>query len=148
MVDLNAVWKLDTRFPVPGINGFRVIDRARIRAFTGYDNTHGSEVDHGDEEMVFVTETGTVYHRDLNCSHLKISISSTTRSDVGKKRNMNGGKYYPCEYCGGGKCENLFITEDGDRYHTKATCPGLKRTIHTVPLSATGGKPPCSSCGY
>ena len=148
MIDLNAVWHMKVFFPLPGVKGFKVIDRARVRAFTGYDNT--GRVDRSgeeEEEMVFITEKGTVYHRDRNCRHLKIDIRQTTRGSVGKERNMNGGKYYPCEYCGGGSGDRLYITEDGDRYHSRISCPGLKRSIHTVPISKVGGRPPCSHCG-
>lgn len=147
MIDLNAVWRMKLFFPLPGVKGFRVIDRARIRAFTGYDNTRREDRSEEEEEMVFITEKGTVYHRDRNCSHLNINIRHTTRTAVGRERNNAGGKYYPCEYCGGGNGENLYITDDGDRYHTKISCPGLKRSVKTVPISETGGRPPCAACG-
>ena len=147
MIDLNAVWRMKVKFPLPGVQGFRVIDRARIRAFTGYDNSRGRGGEEGEEEMVFVTETGTVFHRDRNCSHLNIHISVTDPGDVKNRRNTSGGKYYPCEYCGRGS-GTLYITEDGDRYHSKISCPGLKRTIRCVPISEVGGRGPCSRCGF
>ncbi len=147
MIDLNAVWRMKVRFPLPGVQGFRVIDRARIRAFTGYDNNRGRGGEEGEEEMVFVTETGTVFHRDRNCSHLNIHISVTDPGDVKNRRNTSGGKYYPCEYCGR-ESGTLYITEDGDRYHSKISCPGLKRTIRCVPISEAGGRGPCSRCGF
>lgn len=148
MIDLNAVWKMKIMFPLPGINGFKVIDRARIRAFTGYDNTRRLDRSGESEEMVFITEKGTVYHRDRNCRHLNIRISTVNRVSVKGLRNSSGGKYYPCEYCGKGTGDNLYITEDGDRYHTKISCPGLKRTVKTVPISEVGGRGPCAKCGY
>lgn len=147
MIDLNVVWKMKIMFPLPGINGFKVIDRARIRAFTGYDNTRRVDRSGESEEMVFITERGTVYHRDRNCRHLNIKISTVNRASVKGMRNSSGGKYYPCEYCGKGTGDNLYITEDGDRYHTKISCPGLKRTIKTVPISEVGGRGPCARCG-
>lgn len=147
MIDLNTVWKMKIPFSIPGIQGFRVADRARIRAFTGYDNTRREDRSKEDEEMVFITDKGTVYHRDRNCKHLNIKISRIDGSKVGKARNSNGGKYYCCEYCGKKGGDRYYITEDGDRYHTKLSCPGLKRTIRTVPLSETGGRPPCADCG-
>ncbi len=147
MIDLNAVWNMKVFFPLPGVKGFKVIDRARIRAFTGYDNTRRADRSEEDEEMVFITENGSVYHRDRNCRHLNINIRQTSRAAVGRERNMNGGKYYPCEYCGGGSGDGLYITEDGDRYHTKISCPGLKRSIRCIPISEVGGRPPCSQCG-
>ncbi len=147
MIDLNTIWRMKVFFFLPGVEGFKVVDRARIRAFTGYDNTRREDRAEEDEEMVFITEKGRVYHRDRSCRHLNINIRQTSKASVGRERNCNGGKYYPCEYCGGGSGDALYITEDGDRYHTKISCPGLKRSIHTVPISEVGGRPPCSHCG-
>ena len=147
MIDLVAVWKTDIPFIPDELRAVKVIDRARVRAFTGYDNTHrSSEKTDEDETIVFVTDYGRVYHRDRNCSHLKLNIESVNRSDLKARRNDYGGKYYECEYCGRKCGEKCFITTDGDRYHSSLTCPGLKRGIHEVFLSDTE-LPPCSSCG-
>lgn len=148
MIDLSAVYKIRTDIPFLGSPSFKVADRARIRAYTGYDNTSSQDIG-TDEEMVYVTEHGTVYHRNRRCRHLDLTIRETTPASVGTERNAGGGKYYPCEHCGKGKVsdgDDLYITEDGDRWHSSVTCPGLKRTIRVVPLSETG-LPPCSDCG-
>ncbi len=149
MIDLAVVYKIRTDLPILGSPSFKAVDRARIRAFTGYDNTGNDDRDDTDEEIVYVAENGVVYHRNRNCSHLALVIRETNHANVGTERNSAGGKYYPCEYCGkkAGNGEDLFIAEDGDRWHTKVTCPGLKRTIRAVPLSEAGGLPPCSDCG-
>lgn len=146
MIDLNAVWRMKTPVPLPGVTGFKVIDRARIRAFTGYDNTGKRDRYKDEEEIVYITERGTVYHRKRSCPHLNISIHKTDRGSVGALRNSGGGKYYPCEYCGGGSSGTLYVTDDGDRYHTKISCPGLKRTVKAVPISEVGGRGPCHDC--
>ncbi len=147
MIDLAAVWRTDIPFIPDELRSFKIIDRARVRAFTGYDNTHGSEDESEEEDtIVYVTDYGRVYHRSRACSHLKLSISSVKKSEVGSKRNEYGAKYYKCEYCGDKASTAYFITTDGDRYHTSRTCPGLKRTIHEVYLSETD-LPACSDCG-
>ena len=149
MIDLIASYKVDTPFDIFGIRNFGVLNRARIRAFTGYDNTHRKESDSKeDEETVFITEHGTVYHRNINCSHLKITVRETTMEGVSKERNENGGKYYPCEFCGGrASSGRLYITSEGDRYHSTITCSALKRGIQAVPLSKVGGRRACKTCG-
>ena len=147
MVDLVASYKIKTPFSFLGINGFKVVDRARVRAFTGYDNTRREDLSSGDDEIVFVTDYGEVYHRSRSCRHLDLNIRETNMDAVGNERNNNGAKYYPCEYCGGGS-GHLYITDDGDRYHSSITCPALKRGIHAVPLSSVGGRSPCSACGH
>ncbi len=147
MIDLNAVWRMKALFPFPGVTGFRVIDRARIRAFTGYDNTRREDRSREEEEIVFITRTGSVYHRSRDCRHLNLNIQRTDRASVSGLRNNNGGRYYPCEYCGGGSSDCLYVTDDGDRYHTRLSCPGLTRTVRAVPISEVGGRRPCHDCG-
>ena len=148
-IDLIASYKVDTPFDIFGIKNFRVLNRARIRAFTGYDNTHRKTSDsEEEEETVFITEHGTVYHRNINCPHLKITVRETTKALVGAERNDNGGKYYACEFCGGKASDGtLYITSEGDRYHTTVTCSALKRGIRAVPLSEAGGIRACKTCG-
>jgi hypothetical protein len=105
--------------------------------------TEGSE-----EEMVYVTESGEVYHRDVDCMHLKVKVESVDKKDLSHLRNRDGKIYYACEYCGGNVgAGNVFITGFGTRYHTSVSCPGLKRKIYTIPISEAAGKRPCSSCG-
>ncbi len=147
MIDLAVVWKTDIPFIPDELRPVKIIDRARVRAFTGYDNTHGSESGSDEEEtIVYVTDYGKVYHTSRECSHLKLTIMTVGRSEVKSKRNEYGAKYYECEYCGDKSSTGYFITTDGDRYHTSRSCPGLKRTIHEVYLSETG-LPACSACG-
>ncbi|MCR5626664.1 MAG: pilus assembly protein [Lachnospiraceae bacterium] len=149
MVDLIASYKVDTPFDIFNIRNFTVLDRARIRAFTGYDNTgRQSGLDEEEEEIVYITEHGTVYHRDRSCSHLNFNIRTADESMLSSERNNSGGKYYPCEFCGGGSGGIHYITDDGDRYHSSLTCPALKRGIRAVPISKVGGRRPCRDCGY
>jgi len=118
-----------------------------IRKWTGY-NVLSTENIEEDEEYVYITESGTVYHRSRDCSHLKITISVVKASEVSVKRNDYGQKYRPCEKCAAGQSTGLvFITDKGDKYHNSAGCSGLKRTIKTVKLSEVGGRGPCSLCG-
>lgn len=149
MIDLIASYKVDTPFDIFGIENFRVMNRARIRAFTGYDNTHRKDSDsEEDEETVFITDHGTVYHRNINCSHLKITVRETSKETVSNERNENGGKYYACEFCGSrASSGRLYITSEGDRYHTSLNCSALKRGIKAVPLSKVGDKRACKTCG-
>ena len=118
-----------------------------IRKWTGYNVMSTTSVKE-EEEYVYITESGTVYHRNRDCSHLRISVSVLKASDIGSSRNAYGKKYLPCEKCASGSSTGLvFVTDKGDRYHNSAACSGLKRTILTVPISETGGRGPCSLCG-
>ena len=91
-----------------------------------------------------------VYHKDIHCTHLDLSIHAASASDLTKLRNENGGKYHACEKCvhGGNASKNVYITNQGDKYHTSLTCSGLKRTVYTARISEVPGKRACSKCGY
>lgn len=116
-------------------------------AWTGYElsGQGGSE----DAEIyVYVTETGTVYHKNRGCSYLNPSIRQVLVADLEKLRNESGAIYYACPLCDGRNLgEACYITDYGTNYHTYTMCPGLKRTIYEVKLSEVHGKGPCSKCG-
>ena len=101
-----------------------------------------------DEQIVYVTETGTVYHKIPGCTHIKLSIETTTYDAVKDLRNSYGGKYSPCEKCGKGAkyAGVLYITETGDRYHTSIKCSGLKRSVTGIKISEVGERGKCSRC--
>lgn len=100
------------------------------------------------EEIVYVSETGIVYHRDSHCTYLELSIQMANRTEIDAKRNESGETYKPCELCGRGNSSAVYITSHGNRYHSSLQCSGLKRTIYAVPLSEVVGKGACSKCGH
>ena len=121
-----------------------------MHIFNGYE--HGLNSNSNStytEEYVYVTEFGTVYHRNIECSHIKLNIIKTDGKAVGKLRNKSGGKYKRCEHCKARKKDGvLYVTPDGDRFHNTINCSGLKRTIKSIPLSQAVKKyAPCSGCG-
>lgn len=127
-------------FPVPPLS---YEESMRIKAWTGYEkNTFGE----GREPVVYVTETGLVYHTDYHCSHLELKIQRIAFADTETQRNHDGGKYYPCEKCMHGSYGRVYITENGNRYHGSLSCSGLKRTIYAIPVSEAVGKGACSRC--
>ena len=116
------------------------------RKWTGWEAE--DETDESDP-IVYVAETGTVYHRTEMCTYLNLSITSVETSVIEQQRNANGGKYYACERCIRSETlpECLYITEQGNRYHASLDCSGLKRTVQKIYLSEVGGRKPCSRCG-
>lgn len=148
-IDLVVTYRMETPLPMFSIHTISMRQRVHTRAFTGVKR-RGKEERHTDK-IVYITETGRVYHCDIECTYLKLSISQIRYGDLVTKRNESGGKYKPCEKCGSSKdkTENMpvWITNYGDRYHTTASCSGLKRHIKEIPLSEAGGRPPCSKCG-
>ena len=122
---------------------FQITETVSVRNWTGYEPG-----DTGSSDMVYVTENGTVYHEDRNCTYLNLSIKTVTAAELSSKRNSSGGIYYACESCGGESSASgiYYITTYGDAYHTSLTCSGLKRTVYLVSRDETE-LPACSKCG-
>lgn len=129
-----------------GFPGMLMGNHCRVKPWTGYIPCGFGEYAETYEPNVYITERGTVYHMDYDCTHLQLSIEPVQKSTVGSHRNEDGGKYYPCEYCGKMIGTIVYITTQGDRYHASLNCKGLKRSIYKVPLSEVGGRGPCSRC--
>lgn len=132
-----------TLFPLPKLY---ILSRGYVRAWTGRDGTNGDGSTAGNGEMVLVTVNGSVYHKDPNCTHIKLSIKTVNQAIVESLRNQSGGKYHPCENCGGGY-GSVYITDTGNRYHSSLGCSGLKRGLLLIPASEVEGWQSCSRCG-
>lgn len=106
----------------------------------------------GDEEekdTVYVAENGSVFHRDAECTYLKITVRPVGIEQLPKERNASGGKYYPCEYCDETSGEVVYIAEYGDRYHTTVSCRSLRRSVSEISEEEAlqRGLRACSKCG-
>ncbi|MBE5825169.1 MAG: pilus assembly protein [Butyrivibrio sp.] len=149
IVDIVADYKVHPIIPIIGFGEFPVEGRFYGHAWTGYDLSDGFENEEITEEMVYVTEHGEKYHKDIDCKYLHVSARSVGFEEAKSLRNNDGSRYRACEYCGekvaGG---NVFITDYGNRYHSRVDCAGLKRKIYTIPISEVGGRGPCSACGF
>ena len=133
---------------------FDVVQRVRTRAFVGMACEQEAGLDEQEddenEEYVYITKTGTVYHKIANCTYLKFSIRPVPSQELANLRNQSGGIYYPCESCMSNQeltVGTYYITTYGDRYHRHTTCNKLKREISKVKLSEVGNRRPCSKCG-
>lgn len=145
--ELKARFKVKLPFPYFSSNGLECEESMRIKGWNGYIQEFFSASD--DEDIVYVTETGVVYHLDARCTYLEPSVRSANIEDIEKLRNDSGGKYYQCPLCINKNIsyETIYITDYGDRYHTERNCSGIKRKIYAVPRSEVKGKAVCSKCG-
>lgn len=148
-IDLVVTYTMKTPFSSIFHDSIRMRQRVHTRAFTGVEKR--GYANEQANKTVYITPTGRVYHEDLECTYLKLSISKIFFSDLERKRNESGGKYKECEKCGRGNdisaTSPIWITNYGDRYHRTKSCSGLKRTIQKMDLSQVGNRTACSKCG-
>lgn len=153
--DIEIVAKYQVRNPIMlfGLQEMEMIQGVKLRGWNGYQlpplYTIIEREDDEKEKIVYITESGTVYHLSRTCSHISLSVELV----IGKptnRRNKNGGKYYACESCCTSKeseFETFYITSYGTRYHMDKDCSKIKRTVKEVPLSKVGDKVACKRCG-
>lgn len=144
--EIDLVASYDISFPIAifGRQTFSVLQRSKNRKWIGWD---ASETFDGTN--VFVTKTGAVYHTKLSCTYLHPVIQSCPYEQVGKKRNLEGGRYQSCQICKAKrtKGKTVFLTEYGNVYHSSLGCSSLKRTIYRRKIEEVQGMPCCHKCG-
>ena len=129
---------------------FPVVQKVRIRSFNGH--AVPSKLNHKeptDKEMVYVTEHGSVYHTNPNCTHINIYIQSLSSDLIYSARNQNGAKYYKCEYCFKGSQELpqvVYVTKTGTCFHKSTACQSLTRNVTYVPLEEVSHLRECNRC--
>lgn len=140
-IHLNASYRI--RFLFLPVRGFTIpVEQATShRVWTGREMEETEE-----EEIVYIAESGKVYHTALSCTYLSLKINEVKRSKVGDLRNAEGGKYYECELCRDTGGTNVFISTYGARFHYDKNCSGLKRTIESIPISKVGDRTLCKRC--
>ena len=121
----------------------RMSNQLYIRMWTGYSSTQRVQ-----EDYVYITENGNVYHITPDCTHLKLSIVSIVGESIQTARNDYGERYEACDKCCGARLESIYyITKKGDKYHEQLSCSGLKRTVSCVLKSSVEDKSLCQRCG-
>lgn len=149
-IDIIVTYSVSPWARLAGFRSFRMANRYYAHIWNGY-RLSGSEEAGEEAQIVYVTESGTVYHMSMECTHLSLSIQPVPSSVVDDMRNQGGGRYYPCSRCANGASEPhiFYITDEGDRYHYNPQCSGLKRTTASMTLEQAldAGYRPCSRCG-
>ena len=109
----------------------------------------GKQLTTSEDEYVYYTDTGEVYHLTTTCNYLDLSIHTANYSQIGALRNRSNHRYSACSCAVANISANsmVYITDYGECYHADPACSGLKRTVYHIPLSETEGRRPCSKCG-
>ena len=127
-VDIAVTYQIPLPVRFFGLGDISIAQHAVAHRWVGFDPKEGKGQD---DETVYVTEYGSAYHRNLECSYLNPSIHAVAYASVDDKRNASGHKYYPCPLCGG-KAVTVYITTYGENYHSDIGCSGLKRMIRST----------------
>lgn len=141
---LNASYDMRLPCPLLGSYTYHLTQCARSRKWIG--NRSLLEDAAGEDEWVYITPEGKVYHRSLSCNYLDLSIRAVNQSKLIMERNASGKRYRCCETCGGSARGTVYITSYGTRYHSSLSCSGLKRTIYMVKITQVGGRGACGKC--
>ena len=144
IVQMHVKYKILLPIRLFGRLGMSCEDGFRIKGWNGYQK-EGMFTPR--EDIVYITETGIVYHKDYHCTYLDLSIQMAAKTQIQTMRNEVGEKYYACERCGMSAGNRVYITKQGNRYHSSLGCSGLKRKIYAIPKSEVMGKGACSRCG-
>jgi hypothetical protein len=116
----------------------------RVKPWLGYSNPSDKPED---GQIVYITETGTVYHENYSCTHLKLSIQFVPSFTLNELRTESGGIYHSCNRCvHGNSMAGVYITDYGSNFHNSLNCSGLKRTVRAVEKSSIPGMRGCSRC--
>lgn len=144
------------KFPIGffGRINTHVTQSARSRMWIGDDPSEGGvykkEASDKESELVYVAETGVVYHNSRECAYLDLNIKMIPSSAVSGERNSSGHIYYPCSKCHPvkGASDYLYITTYGTVYHNSLSCSGIKRTVYRIEKeeATSSGKGGCSKC--
>ena len=124
-------------------NQIQIVQRARMKAWTGRDLTQQLN-------LVYMTDGGTVYHTNIDCTYLSLNIEKTSYLEMTQRRTGSGSKYKACSICVNKKIADsqvVFITKEGKKYHTDINCRGLTRRVITLDISQVETKNACSKCG-
>ena len=151
-LDLVLSYRIRSVFVFPLRLDFPVVQRSCRRLWTGTKvrKEEAEEEEEPEENIVYVTANGSVYHLTKTCQVLALRTETVAYLTVGSLRNESGGKYYACKRCTLGETPpvSVIITIPGARYHYSADCPSLIRYITEISLSEAEEKyRPCHFCG-
>lgn len=94
-------------------------------------------------EMVYITESGSVYHTSASCSHIDIKVYETKKKQISKK-------YDACQKCCKKQVienrDSVYYTKTGECYHITKNCSSLKRLVRMVDIEQVGNLSMCKRC--
>ncbi len=145
VMELSAKYRVKIPVVMFGIAPITYEEKLRVKMWNGYVSSMYEGVN---EHLVYVTETGMVYHVDPHCTYLDMSVHSVWREEIEEQRNQSGARYHACESCVSNHEERdiYYITDYGTRYHISLECKKIKRNVYAIPMEEAYGLGGCSKC--
>lgn len=136
--------------PIFGENTYQIqlSNRCYFREWIGTSIDNRS-LDIDEDRIVFITNTGTVYHLTDTCTYINLDVKQVRYEEVAELRNEAGAKYKSCKSCVTGKLKAddiVFVTEDGTRFHSNRVCSKITRTVIKIKKAEVGERTLCSRC--
>ena len=151
VLDLVMDYEISMPFPVLGLSSLHRTIRCWRRCWTGREGRYGERDSDGgeDEQIVYIGKNSTRYHPDRNCHYLSNRLTAVSWEHMAEKRNINGGKYYPCVSCGkeAAKGSTVYIMSSGSRYHSRQDCKSITAYVRAVRRKDVKHLGACSYCG-
>lgn len=143
-LDIKLTYEVSPLTGLAGFARFRMANRYVVHLWNGYE-IPDNPIEAG---LVYVAETGAVYHDERNCSFLCVSVKGTEPESLDYLKTRNDLPFEACQRCCFGEMpEIIYVTEDGSSYHYAANCSSLKRTVAAVPADKIPSElRPCSRC--
>ncbi len=150
-LDLTVTYRIKVPFLPQNVGSLVLTQRECQRVWSGNKAPSGAgeekEEETEEDVIVYITETGSVYHTSLDCSYLKLSVQQIRHNEVVNYRSEDGSRYYACDRCEkGGSGFWVYITSSGNRFHTDPNCSALRRNVQSVYLSEVSDRHCCSRC--
>lgn len=145
-IDITVAYQVTFSFLPSEIGTLNLANRSYCRTFIG-STINAKEL--AEKSIVYITETGKVYHLTTQCTYINLSTTLVKYSELVCLRNNNGAKYKACEKCVSGLVngdDKVYITMEGKKYHVNKSCSGLKRTVKEVKLDSLTGYRLCTKC--
>ena len=100
------------------------------------------------EGYVYVALYGEVYHKNLSCRSINISVKNTGVENISSVRGKNGQRYKECLRCTweNENKERVYYTDYGELYHKNISCSSIKRSVDKISIEDIGDRRPCSFC--
>ena len=144
---LTKVYRYVPKVHLPGVGAMWLTAQVKVRPWIGYDGDLGSDGETADSQLVYISDNKEVYHTSPDCSYLDIHLISMNTGQVKQARNHDGHRYTACEKCCHGHMGSVvYVSENGEHYHSSTSCSGLSRSPEAVLYSEVGALPLCSRC--